>query len=159
MPLTSSRYFGNTVALAGVAFAASLPLIAQTQQHFKVDAQWKIGGDGGWDYLKVDSATHRLYIAHTAQVDAIDLNTGKLAGSVKGLSHTHGVVIAQDGKTGFIYPVLQTLETARGARTMALDESTGKIYTVSAQFGPPKSGQRWPSVLPGTFTIYVIGQD
>jgi len=343
MPLTCSRFFGNTVALAGVAFAASLPLIAQTQQHFKVDAQWKVGGDGGWDYLKVDSATHSLYIAHNAQVDAIDLNTGKLAGSVKGLSHTHGVVIAQDGKTGFIsdggtgevvafdpqtftvlaripagknpdgitydagtgtvwafnggsndatevsaaerkslgtvalpgrpefpvadghgtvyaniesknevvridvksqkitavwplagcespsglaldhtgmrlfsvcdggkmavtaartgkslaapaigkgpdatrydvkrnlaissngegtmtfidalkpdYPVLQTLETARGARTMALDESTGRIYTVSAQFGPPKSGQRWPSVLPGTFTIYVIGQD
>lgn len=37
------------------------------QQRFKVQQRWTIGGDGSWDYMTVDSAAHRLYIAHQTQ--------------------------------------------------------------------------------------------
>lgn len=59
------------------------------------------------------------------------------------------------------YRVLQTLQTALGARNMGLDPITHKIFVVSAKFGPapaPAAGGRRgrPAVLPGTFQMMVI---
>ena len=34
------------------------------------------------------------------------------------------------------YPVLQTVATKRGARTMAFDASNGRVYVVTSDFGP-----------------------
>ena len=69
------------VAMALVASAgATLPITAQ--QPFKVEARWKVSGDGSWDYLTVDSAARRLYIAHQTEVDVIDLATGNQIGTV-----------------------------------------------------------------------------
>ena len=62
------------------------------------------------------------------------------------------------------YPVVQSLPTMNGARTMALDSSTGKIYTVSAKLGAapvpnPAARHVRPTAIPGTFTVLVIGND
>ena len=53
------------------------------------------------------------------------------------------------------YSVLGNAETQRGARTMALDPKTHRIYLVTAEFGPPAEGQRRPSVKPETFQLLV----
>jgi hypothetical protein len=78
-----------TAALLCGSFAAPALLLAQ--QPYKVIGQWKVGGDGGWDYLAVDSPAHRLYITRGARVDVFDTVTGKPAGSIAGLHGTHGV--------------------------------------------------------------------
>ena len=62
------------------------------------------------------------------------------------------------------YSVVQTLETQRGARTMALDQRTHKIYLVTADFeaAPPAAeGQRpqRPRAVPGSFTLIVVGPE
>jgi hypothetical protein len=62
------------------------------------------------------------------------------------------------------YAVVQTLPTMKGARTMTLDAATGKIYTVSAKFGPAPAATSAaphprPAALPDSFTVLVIGQD
>ena len=58
------------------------------------------------------------------------------------------------------YRVLQTLQTAAGARNMGLDPVARKIFVVSAKFGPAPAGQNGrrgrPPVLPGTFQMMVI---
>ena len=72
------------------------------QKPFKVLDRWTIGGEGSWDYMTVDSAVHRLYIAHQTRVEVVDLATGKPIGAVEGLTRCHGIVIAPGGKTGFI---------------------------------------------------------
>ena len=61
------------------------------------------------------------------------------------------------------FTVVQNVQTQRGARTMALDPKTHRVFLVTAQFGPPepaKPGQRFrrPSVVPGSFTLLVFGQ-
>jgi hypothetical protein len=38
----------------------------------------QVGGDGGWDYVYIDSAAQRLYASHTNKVEVIDLATGKV---------------------------------------------------------------------------------
>lgn len=53
------------------------------------------------------------------------------------------------------YVVAGNVETMRGARTMALDPKSHKIYLATAELGPPAEGQRRPSIKPGTFMILV----
>ena len=58
------------------------------------------------------------------------------------------------------YAVAATLETQRGARTMALDETTRRVYLVTADFGPPPAAtpeqpQPRPQILPDTFTVLI----
>jgi hypothetical protein len=61
------------------------------------------------------------------------------------------------------FPVLETLPTQRGARTMALDPSADRLYLVTADFGPPPAPtaehpHRRPAALPGSFTVLVVGR-
>jgi hypothetical protein len=61
------------------------------------------------------------------------------------------------------YPVLQDLPTQRGARTMTLDSATGRIYLATATFGerPAATAENphpRPAIVPGSFTILVVGQ-
>jgi hypothetical protein len=70
-------------------------------------------------------------------------------------------VVKQDAPDS--YSVLQTLPTKRGARTMELDPDSGKIYAVSADFGPRPAATAdhphpRPSIVPGSFVILVISQ-
>ena len=89
---------------AAVAFCALLiaPGLLAGQQPYRVLDHWKIGGEGGWDYLHADSAAHRLYIAHGPRVDVIDTRTGKPAGAITGLHGTHGIAFDTEGKYGYI---------------------------------------------------------
>lgn len=54
------------------------------------------------------------------------------------------------------YSVKQTVSTARGARTMALDTDTNAVYLVTAQFGEKGPNDRRPPMIPGTFQLLVV---
>ena len=86
--------------IAAISLAAVLPAMAQGA--FKVQDTWKIGGDGGWDYLTSDSAAKRLYVTHGGRVEVIDSATGKSIGAITGLKGTHGVALDDAGKYGYI---------------------------------------------------------
>ncbi|MGA2787139.1 MAG: YncE family protein [Verrucomicrobiota bacterium] len=55
-----------------------------------------IGGEGGWDYLTVDSAGHRLYVSHGTKVVVFDLIIGKVVGEITNTPGVHGIAIAHD---------------------------------------------------------------
>jgi hypothetical protein len=53
--------------------------------------------------------------------------------------------------------------TERGARTMAYDAENDRIYLVTAQFGPRPAAtadnpRPRPTILPGSFTVIVVGR-
>jgi len=61
------------------------------------------------------------------------------------------------------YALLQTAKTLPGARTMALDHKTGKVYLPVSDLGaapaPTADNPRpRPPRLPGTFSVLVVGQ-
>ncbi|MGA8089219.1 MAG: YncE family protein [Terracidiphilus sp.] len=96
-------------AFARALFAAALcftflaaALAARAQGPYKVLDHWKLGDNGGWDYLLVDSAAHRIYITRGDHVDVVDATDGKLLGTITGLHGTHGVALDPDGKIGYI---------------------------------------------------------
>ena len=77
-------------------------------------------------------------------------------------SHSDGTVSIIQQESSDAYSVLETLRTAPGARNMALDLKTKKIFLPLFDRGPPP----WPtaespnprgSVIPGTFRVLVFG--
>jgi len=55
------------------------------------------------------------------------------------------------------YETLQTLTTRPGARTLAMDENTGRIFMPTARSGPAAAGGGSAPMLPQTFTLLVAG--
>ena len=79
---------------------------------------------------------------------------------------THGngtlTIVKENGPTSF--EVEQNLQTMNGARTIAFDSKTNRIFTMSQERGPapppPPGGGRGPQGTPvrGSFTILMIGK-
>ena len=76
--------------------------VAVAQGPYHVTAQWKIGGDGGWDYLAVDPMSKLLYVARGSHVLVLDTTSGKVKADIAGLKGTHGVAFDTSGKFGYI---------------------------------------------------------
>ncbi len=99
----SRSHILSTLCSAAAVAALSLPLAgaALAAGPYHVETQWKIGGEGGWDYLSVDPTAPRLYVTHGARVDVLDTGSGKVVGTISGLQGTHGVAF-DDGKYAYI---------------------------------------------------------
>jgi len=87
------------VAVAVVAAAAS-DLRAQ-EGPYRFAKEIAIGGEGGWDYLSVDPAAHRLYVSHATKVVVIDTQANKVVGEIADTPGVHGFAIAADLGRGF----------------------------------------------------------
>jgi DNA-binding beta-propeller fold protein YncE len=95
---TSSRRVARVACAAIFSLSASAQLRAQSAAPYHEIASYTLGGDGGWDYLALDTASHRLFVARNDRVMVIDESSGKLLGEITGLHRTHG--IAFDYRTG-----------------------------------------------------------
>lgn len=60
-----------------------------------------VGGEGGWDYLSIDSAARRLYVAHATKIIVIDLAGDKIVGEIADTPGVHGFAIAPKLGRGF----------------------------------------------------------
>jgi DNA-binding beta-propeller fold protein YncE len=86
-----------------------------------------------------------------------DPGTG-LAFSANGRDGTLSIVKLVNGK----YETVDTVPTAMGARTMAVDEKLHRIYLPAAEYGPApeaKEGKKGrPPILPDSFHLVVVGK-
>jgi DNA-binding beta-propeller fold protein YncE len=80
-------------------FLAVLPVYGETG--YKVQARYPVPGDGGFDYVTIDSATRRVYLSHGTQVDVVDADSGKAVGTIPDTPGVHGVALAPEFKHGF----------------------------------------------------------
>jgi hypothetical protein len=61
----------------------------------------KLGGEGGWDYLTVDSASRRLFISRGTHVMVVDADEGKVVGDIPNTQGVHGIALVPDMNKGF----------------------------------------------------------
>lgn len=87
------------VVLGGLALT---PAPVRAQGPFHVEHVWKVGGDGGWDYMSVDPHSKLLYITRGDRVIVFDTKAGKEAAEIGGLHGIHCVVFSSDGVHGYI---------------------------------------------------------
>ncbi len=69
---------------------------------YHVIRELPLGGEGGWDYLTVDSDARRLYISRGTHVMVVDLDTEKLTGDIPDTPGVHGIAVASRLNRGFI---------------------------------------------------------
>jgi YVTN family beta-propeller protein len=83
------------VVLSAPLFADAAPIALAREKEIVLD------GGPFCDLLCFDAGSARLYVAHSPNVDVIDLAKGERVGVVEGVERAHGIVIVPDGKRGF----------------------------------------------------------
>src|SRR5947209_19240915 len=68
--------------------------VAARSASYHLMKKMKAGGEGGWDYLTVDSQARRLYISRGDHVDVVDVDTGSKVGQVDNTQGVHGIALA-----------------------------------------------------------------
>jgi DNA-binding beta-propeller fold protein YncE len=68
---------------------------------YKIVRKVEVGGDGGWDYLIVDSAARRLYVTRSTRVQVFDADSFAAAGEIPNTEGVHGVALAPELSRGF----------------------------------------------------------
>ncbi len=83
--------------------ASHLPAAPQTTggSGYHLIKKVKLGGTGGWDYLEVDPATHRLFVSRGTHYVVVDPDQGKIIGDIPGSQRAHGVAFANEFNKGF----------------------------------------------------------
>ena len=114
---------------------------------FVVKTAWFIGGSGPWDYLTMDPSSKRLFIAHGAQVQVVDIETGTVTGQIVGLHEAHSIALDPGGEFGYVsdgpanqvavfdrssLQIVATIATGPSPRTLALDAQTGLLFAICA---------------------------
>jgi DNA-binding beta-propeller fold protein YncE len=86
------------IALAGCLVAGA---VQAADPGYQVVKEIPIGGSGGWDYLIVDPAAHRLYVSHATKIVVADTETGKIVGEIPDTPGVHGFAFAPSLGRGF----------------------------------------------------------
>src|ERR1700685_2366839 len=97
------RGFEISVIVVGTALALATMAIAADDKgvDYKVVATWKLGGEGGWDYLTADGDGHRLFIARGTRVMVVDTESGKQVGEIPDTAGVHGIALDYELGRGF----------------------------------------------------------
>src|SRR5947209_15231533 len=89
----------KVITLALAALFAIAAFAAPTG--WKILKEIKIGGEGSWDYLTMDSAARRLYVSHNTHVVVVDIDAGKVVGDIPDTPGVHGIALAPELNRGF----------------------------------------------------------
>jgi len=107
-----------------------------------------VPGPGSWDYLSIDPAARRLYVAHGDQVDVIDIDRNAIVGTIADTPGVHGFAIARelgrgfasDGRAAQISIVdlnslhtLATVATGTNPDAIVFEPTRGEVYTFNGR--------------------------
>jgi YVTN family beta-propeller protein len=140
-----------------------------------VDARWPVSSCSKPHGLAMDTATHRLFSSCVNSVlVVVDSESGRLVGSVpiglgtdaaafdpkrrlifssNGADGTLSVIQEKDAQT---FVALDSVHTARSARTMGLDPDTGRIYLVAGEVAETSSNAGHKSIVPGSLKLLFL---
>jgi DNA-binding beta-propeller fold protein YncE len=149
---------GTSAVALGTIFGVAA---AQTAPAYHIVRQIKLGGDGRWDAITVDTAGNRLFITRQNRVMVIDPATGKLLGEIPGIDGAHEVALdystghgfATAGRSGTVtmfdlktLKVLATHPAAEDADAIVYDPASKQVFSLngdanSASVINPVSGE------------------
>jgi len=111
---------------------------------------YKLGGEGGWDYLKIDPDSRRLYISRATHVIVIDADSGKPVGDIPDTPGVHGIALAPDLGRGFtsngregtvtifdlntLKPITK-VKAGENPDAIVFDSSTKRVFTFNGRSG------------------------
>src|SRR5262245_31309117 len=111
---------------------------------YKLETRYPVPGNGGFDYVTIDSAARRLYLSHGTQVDVVNADDGKLIGTITDTPGVHGIALAPEFKHGFTsngrenkvsmfdpttLQLINKIDVGKGPDGIYYDPSTKRIFT------------------------------
>jgi YVTN family beta-propeller protein len=118
-------------------------LTAAAAQSYKLVSEIPIGGEGGWDILSIDSASHRLYLSHATKVVVVDLEKNAVAGEIGDTPGVHAFLSVPELKRGFssngkenkssvvdlaTLKTISKVDTGQNPDAMAYEPKSGEVY-------------------------------
>jgi hypothetical protein len=128
----------------------------------------KLGGTGGWDYLTVDQATHRLFISRGTKVIVVDPVTEKVLGEIPDMKRVHGIALAGEFNKGYItdgqaatatmfdmttYKTLGQAKTDKDADAVIYDAFSKRVFTFNGDAGTSTVIEAADGKVAGTVTL------
>lgn len=103
MKMNSTRIL-SALVLTSLSACAAVAITAEPVRaaEYHLINKLAVGGDGGWDYIYLDSQDRRLYITRGTHVMVLDVDTDKVIGDIPNLNGIHGVAIDHKSGHGFI---------------------------------------------------------
>jgi len=116
----------------------------QTDTGYKVETRYPVPGNGGFDYVTIDSAARRLYLSHGTQVDVVNPDNGQLIGTIADTPGVHGVALAPEFKHGFTsngrenkvsmfdpttLQLINKIDVGKGPDGIYYDPGTKRVFT------------------------------
>jgi YVTN family beta-propeller protein len=152
-------------------------IVAFDARTFKIEGRWPLAPCEEPTGLAIDRVHRRLFAGcHNKLMAVVDADSGHviatlgIGGGVDGVafdpetglafsSNGDGTLTVAHEDSANAFRLEGTVMTKRGARTLALDQTTHRIYLSTAEFGPPPepgTGHRRPPIVPGTFEVLVV---
>src|SRR5438093_6011292 len=78
-----------------------------------------LAGEGGWDYLTVDTVAHRLYVSRSTHVAVVDLDHDSVIGDIANTNGVHGITFVRELNRGFTSNGRDTTVTIFDLKTLA----------------------------------------
>lgn len=137
--------------LAGF-LASSLLLIftgTASAQNYKLIRRIPVGGEGGWDYVKVDPDAHRIYVSRGDHMMVVDEVSGKVIGDLPNTKGIHGMAIADTLGKGYtsngqastvtvfdlktLKPISDIKTTGDNPDSIIYDPETKRVFTFNGR--------------------------
>jgi DNA-binding beta-propeller fold protein YncE len=138
----------------------------------KVIARWPTAPGTGPVGLSMDAKSGRLFVGcRNGKMIVLNTKDGgvvadlPIGSGVDGTAFRDGVALAScgDGTLTVVrktspekFAVVQTVATAVGAKTMAVDRRTGTIYLLTADLEPAANARARRAPVPGTFKVVIV---
>ena len=140
---------------------------------------WPLTGCDSPSGLAINRAHDRVFaVCDGKKMAIVDTTSGKQIGTAEigdgpdaaGFDPKRGLAFASsgDGMLAVVdlahgFKTIEMLPTMRGARTMAFDEGSDRVYVVSAEMGPrpeptAANPRPRPAIVPDSFQVIVIGR-
>lgn len=143
----SIRHLLSLLLIVAASFTLSARAFAQRQ--WAVEKTFHVGGEGGFDYITIDTKSHRLYVPRSTHTMVIDADSGATVGDIAGQKHNHGVAVVPELARGFISDgagsivifdlktnaVLGTVAAKEDADGIIYDKSTGLVLVACGDAG------------------------
>jgi YVTN family beta-propeller protein len=110
---------------------------------YKFFQEIPIGGEGGWDILSIDSASHRLYLSHATKVVVVDLEKNSVVGEITDTPGVHAFLAVPELNRGFssngrenkssvvdlaTLKTISKVDTGESPDAMAYEPKSGEVY-------------------------------
>ncbi len=155
-------------ALVGLAISLFPSQSLAASPGYHITKKYPLGGAGGWDYLKFDPHSGRLFISRSTHVIVIDASDGTQLGEIPDTTGVHGIALAPELNRGFTsnggentvsifdlktLKVLDKVKVGNGPDAIVYDPASKRVFTMNGHGGDSSAINAATGKVAGTIAL------